>query len=456
MTFPAPTLTGIGHPGARQSGRAPSPKGGNGWMAAPFSGIVFLLLTIRFGLDRVLMDTTISMGSANFTLGILFNFAFVFIAFCLLGYTLFSNRAMQSDAAVPLSLWLPFLISLFGSVLYTAYPVDGVKFFWNVLTFFCLFAIGYHYSRYFSIVRISAIIILAGIFPILISILYYTIDGFHERLRGAAGHPNMLAFFLFFYISFCYHGLVWGWIKSKALRNVAIVFCALATLELLLTGTRSAFVAMFAFLLVSTLRRPIWLLMILPAPFLALAIPSVNERITEVFHSKPTVSYEYFIATARGDTDAEGPVEADSGTWRVFLWKASWPIIKQAPVLGHGAYSFLPSSQQFFPLNASAGSGAHNIFVQITFEQGFVGLAAYLWLIFGICVLAIVRFRHDPGLATFIIMLNLSFNVAGLSDNMLYYLIDQIYIWFALGITLGLLMKAPAPRAAVHGLRIGR
>lgn len=456
MTFPAPTLTGIGHPGARQSGRPPSPKGGNGWMAAPFSGIVFLLLTIRFGLDRVLMDTTISMGSANFTLGILFNFAFVFIAFCLLGYTLFSNRAMQSDAAVPLSLWLPFLISLFGSVLYTAYPVDGVKFFWNVLTFFCLFAIGYHYSRYFSIVRISAIIILAGIFPILISILYYTIDGFHERLRGAAGHPNMLAFFLFFYISFCYHGLVWGWIKSKALHNVAIVFCALATLELLLTGTRSAFVAMFAFLLVSTLRRPIWLLMILPAPFLALAIPSVNERITEVFHSKPTVSYEYFIATARGDTDAEGPVEADSGTWRVFLWKASWPIIKEAPVLGHGAYSFLPSSQQFFPLNASAGSGAHNIFVQITFEQGFVGLAAYLWLIFGICVLAIVRFRHDPGLATFIIMLNLSFNVAGLSDNMLYYLIDQIYIWFALGITLGLLMKAPAPRAAVHGLRIGR
>lgn len=130
------------------------------------------------------------------------------------------------------------------------------------------FAIGYHYSRYFSIVRISAIIILAGIFPILISILYYTIDGFHERLRGAAGHPNMLAFFLFFYISFCYHGLVWGWIKSKALRNVAIVFCALATLELLLTGTRSAFVAMFAFLLVSTLRRPIWLLMILPARFL--------------------------------------------------------------------------------------------------------------------------------------------------------------------------------------------
>ena len=456
MTFPAPTLTGIGHPGARQSGRAPSPKGGNGWMAAPFSGIVFLLLTIRFGLDRVLMDTTISMGSANFTLGILFNFAFVFIAFCLLGYTLFSNRAMQSDAALPLALWLPFLISLFGSVLYTGYPVDGVKFFWNVLTFFCVFAIGYHYSRYFSIVRISAIIILAGIFPILISILYYTIDGFHERLRGAAGHPNMLAFFLFFYISFCYHGLVWGWIKSKALRNVAIVFCALATLELLLTGTRSAFVAMFAFLLVSTLRRPIWLLMILPAPFLALAIPSVNERITEVFHSKPTVSYEYFIATARGDTDAEGPVEADSGTWRVFLWKASWPIIKEAPVLGHGAYSFLPSSQQFFPLNASAGSGAHNIFVQITFEQGFVGLAAYLWLIFGICVLAIVRFRHDPGLATFIIMLNLSFNVAGLSDNMLYYLIDQIYIWFALGITLGLLMKAPAPRAAVHGLRIGR
>ena len=104
----------------------------------PFSGIVFLLLTIRFGLDRVLMDTTISMGSANFTLGILFNFAFVFIAFCLLGYTLFSNRAMQSDAALPLALWLPFLISLFGSVLYTGYPVDGVKFFWNVLTFFCV------------------------------------------------------------------------------------------------------------------------------------------------------------------------------------------------------------------------------------------------------------------------------------------------------------------------------
>ena len=45
--------------------------------------------------------------------------------------------------------------------------------------------------------------------------------------------------------------------------------------------------------------------------------------------------------------------------------------------------------------------------------------------------------------------LNLSFNVAGLSDNMLYYLIDQIYIWFALGITLGLLMKAPLPKRPI-------
>lgn len=418
-------------------------------MIAPFSGLVFLLLTIRFGMDRVLMGTSISLGSASLTPGILFNFAFVFIAFSLLGFTLFSNRAMQSDAMVPLGLWLPFLASLFGSVLYTPYMVDGIKFFWNVLTFFSLFVIGYHYSRYFSINRITEIIILTGIFPILISILYYAIDGFGARLQGAAGHPNMLAFFLFFYISFCYHGLIWGWIKSGAIRNTAIVFCGLALLELLLTGTRSAFVAMFAFMLVSTLRRPKWLLMVLPAPLLALAIPSVNERITEVFHSKPTVSYEYFVATARGDIDVEGGVEADSGTWRVFLWKAAWPVILQAPLLGHGAYSFLPSSQQFFPLNASGGSGAHNIFVQITFEQGFFGLAAYLWLIVGICVLAMARFRHDPGLATFIIMLNLSFSVAGLSDNMLFYLIDQIYIWFALGITLGLLMKAPSPKARV-------
>lgn len=447
----SPALTGARHPHANwAANRAPTTaRGFGGWMIAPFSGLVFLLLTVRFGMDRVLMSTSISLGSANFTLGILFNFAFVFIAFALLGFTLFSNRAMQSDAAVPLALWLPFLVSLFGSVIYTAYPVDGIKFFWNVLTFFCLFVIGYHYSRYFPIGRIAEIIILTGIFPILISILYYAIDGFGERLQGAAGHPNMLAFFLFFYVSFCYHGLIWGWIKGRAIRHVAIVFCGLATLELLLTGTRSAFIALFAFILVSTLRRPIWLLMVLPAPLLALAIPSVNERITEVFHSKPTVSYEYFVATARGDTDAEGGVEADSGTWRVFLWKASWPVILEAPLLGHGAYSFLPSSQQFFPLNASGGSGAHNIFVQITFEQGFVGLAAYLWLIFGICVLAVVRFRHDPGLATFIIMLNLSFNVAGLSDNMLYYLIDQIYIWFALGITLGLLMKAPLPKRPI-------
>lgn len=422
------------------------PHYGKGWMAAPFSGLVFLLLTLRFGMDRVLMGTSISLGSTNVTLGILFNFAFVFIAFSLLGFTLFSNRAMQSDAVVPLALWLPFLISLFGSLAYTAYPVDGIKFVWNVLTFFCLFAIGYHYSRYFSISRVADVIIVTGIFPILISIVFYAMDGFGQRLQGAAGHPNMLAFFLFFYVSFCYHGLVWGWIKSRAIRNVAILFCAVATLELLLTGTRSAFVALFAFIFVSTLRRPMWLLMVLPAPLLALAIPSVNERITEVFHSKPTVSYEYFVATARGDTETEGGVEADSGTWRMFLWKAAWPVILEAPLLGHGAYSFLPSSPDFFPLKAAGGSGAHNIFVQITFEQGFVGLATYLWLIFGICALAITRFRRDPGLAIFIIMLTLCFNVAGLSDNMLYYLIDQIYICFASGITLGLLMRAPPPK----------
>ncbi|MGE7204170.1 O-antigen ligase family protein [Sphingomonas sp. NPDC019816] len=452
MTWRTGTWPNAHRPNARRptangaaAGTAKSSAALAGWTAAPFSGLIFLLLMIRFGMDRALMGTSISLGSANFTLGILFNFAFVFIAFTLLGFTLFSNRAMQSDAALPLALWLPFLASLFASVLYTAYPMEGIKFFWNVLTYFCLFVVGVHYSRYFTIGRIAEIVILTGIFPILVSLGFLVTDGFGQRLQGAAGHPNMLAFFLFFYVSVGYHGIIWGWIRAKAIRYIAIPFCGLATLELLLTGTRSAFVALFAFILVSTLRRPALLLLVLPAPLLALAIPSVNERVTEVFHAdKPTVSYEYFVATARGDTDSEGGVQADSGMWRMFLWKAAWPVILEAPLLGHGASSFLPSSQEFFPLNASGGSGAHNIYVQILFEQGFVGLFAYLWLVLGVCAVAIMRWRYNPSVAVFVLMIVLCFGVASFSDNMLYYLIDQIYIWFISGFALGVLTNAKA------------
>ncbi len=432
---PRPSLPSIQRPA--ESGRDNGTYSAK--RAAPFAAFVIAALTIRFGFDRLFADTSIALGSANVSVGIVFNVAFVFIGFSLLGYAFLVRRSIQSDATLAVVLWVPFLASLFGSLIYSDQVVEGGKFAWNVLAFFSLFVIGLHYSRFYSMPRMADIVARMGMFPILISALYLVIDGTGERLRGATTHPNILAFFLFFYIAFCYHGLVWGWFKSSASRWIATSFAALATLELLLTGTRSAFIALFAFVLVSTLRKPLWLVAVLPAPLLALAIPSVYERVVEVTQPKADLSYEYVMASARGDTDAESAVVADSGKWRMFLWQAAWPVILERPLLGHGTSSFLPSSQTFFPLNATGGSGAHNIYVQILFEQGLVGLISYLWLIGGTCALSILRWRRNPGVAVFIVMLVFCFGVASFSDNMLYYLIVQIYIWFISGFALGTL-----------------
>ena len=415
---------------------------------APFAVFVILALTIRFGCDRIFANTGIALGSTNVSVGIIFNVAFVFIGFSLLGYCLLAQRSIQSDATFAIILWAPFLTSLFGSLAYTEHLVEGGKFAWNVLAFFSLFIIGLNYSRFYSMPRMADIIARMGIFPILVSLVYLAIDGLGERMRGATTHPNILAFFLFFYIAFCYHGFVWGWFRSTASRWICLSFSTIATLELLLTGTRSAFIALFAFVLVSTLRKPMWLLAVLPAPFLALAIPSVYERVVEVAQPKAELSYEYVMATARGDTDAESAVVTDSGKWRMFLWQAAWPVILESPLLGHGASSFLPSSQKFFPLNAAGGSGAHNIYVQILFEQGVVGLLAYFWLIVGVCSLSILHWRRNPGVAIFIVMLIICFGVASFSDNMLYYLIVQIYIWFISGHALGTLVNTPTREGA--------
>jgi O-antigen ligase len=125
---------------------------------------------------------------------------------------------------------------------------------------------------------------------------------------------------------------------------------------------------------------------------------------------------------------------ANSYEWRQILWESAWNWISPSNIVfGNGLGSFLKFSPTFFPLSGGIEFGAHNVYLQLLFEEGVIGVASFIWL-FGGLLLAIYRDRVTEKLAIFIVLALLAqYLVAGYSDNMLDYLSFNWNLWFLCG-----------------------
>jgi O-antigen ligase len=120
-------------------------------------------------------------------------------------------------------------------------------------------------------------------------------------------------------------------------------------------------------------------------------------------------------------------------------------------VLGYGLDSFRQYSVTFFPLAnpADIGPGAHNVYVQLFFELGVLGLIAFFWL-FGRLASWLRSLATTDRLGSVIASgLTLAYLVASVSDNMFSYLSFNWYFWFLQGAACALaLAKIPDPSGA--------
>ncbi|UZW56612.1 O-antigen ligase family protein [Sphingobium sp. JS3065] len=379
-----------------------------------------------------------------FSPGFLVNSIIVFSAAVLIGHALLVNPSRQRAVLTASVVWGPFLLGSAIAAAHAPVAIDAIQILFNFLTYSAIAYIGYVYSADLSRRSLTAIVALSGVIPILFGLGQVALGMAPARLSSTFAHANILAFFCFIYISFLFHAQLSNYLRSFPEKAAVWVLIAGAMVALLLTGTRSAYLSTYLFLLCySGLRKPSLILPLLLLPPMALLIPAVADRINDALSGTSPVTYDYLVSAMRGDVADSGPLTLDSGTWRRYLWEAAWPWIEQHWIVGYGLGSFKYYSLDFFPLSAARGSGAHNIYMQILFEGGIIQLMSYLFLIFSMIFVQLSNKNLNRFDKIYCILLIFMFSVASYSDNMLYYLSANLSIWFIISAMSNIKNDAP-------------
>ena len=135
---------------------------------------------------------------------------------------------------------------------------------------------------------------------------------------------------------------------------------------LVATKTRSAWLGcVIIFTVYGLIADKRVLVMTLALPLLALFVPAVRERLADLSTGNEYVGWVQ---------------DVNAYAWRKLLWEKAVAYIAQRPLFGYGLYSFPYYSPSFFPLETERGVDAHNVYVQLLFETGIMGLLSYLWI----------------------------------------------------------------------------
>ncbi|MBO9136785.1 O-antigen ligase family protein [Rhizobium sp. L80/93] len=381
-------------------------------------------------MDAPLGLIPLKLGSLQVTPGIFMNLAMVLpIAWA------FRDGAKIVAPKIIIYAWFPFLAWVTIEAMRSPAPVEAIKVLFNYLTYMCALYFGYKVSLTGRGIELtSKILVYSAIIPIVLTPLQMIVVPYAEHTRAASTftHPNTFAFFLMISISYSFFALLYPRFEVGVGKRALKFVFFFGMLSLVLTQTRSAMLAVTLFIAITTaLLRPKLLPFMLIFGLLLFALPPVHDRFFEVFTgSHEAVDVDTAAAIANGKMS--GTLALDSYEWRKLIWSSAWQWIIRSPLMGYGLESFGPLSPQFFPLS-NGFDAAHNIYVQLMFELGFIGLCLYL-IIFGGLFVHISRIykRYRPQ-AILLGGVVLEYLLCAYSDNLLYYLSVNWYFWFLIG-----------------------
>ena len=211
---------------------------------------------------------------------------------------------------------------------------------------------------------------------------YYGLDIFHpgeyqpyeSAVVGTFGSANSMGCYLAASLPFALYSFVNQ--KKKIIKYIIGVFILVTFYALILTLSRGAWLALCGGLFF-------------------LAYPLLSRFFKKRFRSKYLkigivvfISLVFLISLV-----GIYNINADSALGRIFIWKVSWLMVEDYPLLGVGygnyGYNYLNYQMQFFnhPENAiyyEKACGiklAHSEFVHITAETGIIGLVLFCLLI---------------------------------------------------------------------------
>ncbi|MFH1790151.1 MAG: O-antigen ligase family protein [bacterium] len=374
------------------------------------------------------------------------------LAIILLGwsaYFLYSNRSYLKRAPWPY-FWLAWLgwcaISWIFSYDRPSTMIELVK----AANLFALFNIGFilrsKYKEFFNR-HIYIILLVSAIIPFglgawqALSGAGMRIDDVANRIYGTFAHPNVLATFalLILMVSIDYlikHQLSWRKLikliptKSEWLEKLYLPVILICAGIIFFTYTRAVWIGLIIFSIIVSMRyarKQLAIAILGIALFYSLFYP-VNSFLISTFNSNLQSNQTIARLTARTR-------ESDSIKWRADLFNKVTPIFWRRPLIGYGYGSFTKvwNDNKGRENWWDTGSEAHNDYLRVAFETGFIGLALFL-SIFGYLIVRQLRFgiRHDWSNIVFLASLAV-YLALSLSDNMLSHTATSWWIWFIWG-----------------------
>jgi len=392
--------------------------------------LLLLVVLFRTDLDPVLNLTKIGEGGAGIGLGGLMN-ALV-IALLVLALFKKSETAWRELRVV----WGPFLVMAIITVPGTPLLISAIKNNLDFISYAAMYILPIvlvkqkkDHDRWVKWVLWSAAgPVLYGLYQVATHQGFGSVDHEDEgfRIAGTFTHPNIYAFYLMLIACMLFSvyrgGLIIVTPRVKRLLPIAIV--TVLTL-LLFTKTRSAWAATALFFLAYSVfieRKMLpWVLL---AGLLALCVPEVRDRITDLATGNTHVMYQ----------------RLNSYAWRKLVWTSSLSYMTADHyILGYGRASFEYFSNIFFPLANGESPAAHSVYIQLLFESGIVGVLSFVWLLFSTAKRVLKLYKIDRIEAFLITMTIVQYALACYSDNMLDYLVFNWYFWFVAGLGTSLL-----------------
>lgn len=380
-----------------------------------------LLIALRASLDPVIVTARI----LGLGLGFVLNLTIII-------YSYFSFNSLDKvQRRFVLKSWLGLLLVFLVSQVLSNDVAASLRIYINFMACMSLFIIGMAAIKNQNDIEYwLKVILLSGLIPVLITVpqkfigalSFYTQGlGDFGRVSGTFGHPNVMGFYC------CYLATIIMMIVKifphavpKYILRLLPIYLLAVLFALLLTKTRSAWVGCgFFFIAYGLFFERKYLIYIFIFSCIALLIPEVQDRLIDTIEGHKTWDHGTM----------------NSYIWRKQLWAAALRWMTPSHYLfGYGLDNFALNSNTFYDYSAVGGSPAHNVYLQLFFETGALGLLAYLFLQYSVLRKLSQYYKENKKFVLFSISLIIQYAFFAYSDNMFGYLAFNWMYWFTLGI----------------------
>ncbi len=239
------------------------------------------------------------------------------------------------------------------------------------------------------------------------------------RMKSSLGAPNTLAAFYLFAIpvACAFFANLKKW--RAAIAPAILLFCAC----LILTFSRAAFLSLIFSVLLSLIIYRQWKWLFVMLGTLAGAL----------FLIQPF--YQNFFGSLTLKDISVGE--------RLRYWSYTWDMIQAHPFLGNGLNLYLKKLPYFIPAEEIYRGYAHNSYLQMWAEIGFIGLLSFLFPLTRLLVFISQKQVSESLLKVCLSVGCIAFAIQACFDNHFYSMQPAFLFWTFFGIYIGVVNNRP-------------